>query len=227
VFEAVAETWKTYLSAVGDRWSKDDDRHNLGAEVTNRLRQLDRIIRHLKAAIREVTPDPAEVQRRLAWGAANQPRLTSGEITMKEFIEGTSTKTPDPRGFLDAGDDVWIFTEAFYFSAWRVVVVLRGKDAYKFPALTRVDAHDITIVRNNLIEHPEAKGSRNFTSSLMITAAGPVLRSPGAIVRVATGRVDPLDDSKDQGLFTAAENLRDELQRRFDDAIRRVSPRDR
>jgi hypothetical protein len=32
-------------------------------------------------------------------------------------------------------------------------------------------------------------------------------------------RIDPSPDSKDQGLFAGAEELRDELERRFSEAI--------
>lgn len=78
----------------------------------------------------------------------------------------------------------------------------------------------ITIVRNHLIQHPEhVKDNQDFTLGLVITSSGPVLRSLGGVLRGDSGRMDPLPDSKDQGLFSAAQELADELQHRLDKAI--------
>jgi hypothetical protein len=118
MFEAAAERWKEYLSRVSGSWPQDDVRHNLGGEVRDRLRQLDRILRHLHAAIRAVSPDPVEAQQKMEWALANQHRVASGEITEEEFIQGSHIATRDPATLVDSWDDVSIFTEEFYFCAW-------------------------------------------------------------------------------------------------------------
>ena len=81
----------------------------------------------------------------------------------------------------------------------------------------------ITIVRNHLIQHPEkVKDGQDFTLGLVVFSSGPVLRSLGAVARSGAERVDPLPESKDQGLFVAAEKLRDELQHRLNEAISKI-----
>jgi hypothetical protein len=227
MFEAVGERWKQYLSQVSVSWATDDVRHNLGGEVRERLRQLDLILKHLHAAIGAASPDPVEAQEKMAWALANRERLVNGEITQEEFIQGSLTTTPDPATLIDSWDDVSIFTEAFYHWAWRLIQVLTGKAGgrYKFPGgLGRVNVPIITAVRNHLIQHPErVSGDQNFTLGLVVTSSGPVLRSLGAVARGDSERIEPLPESVDQGLFVAAEQLRDELQRRFDLAISRTS----
>jgi hypothetical protein len=220
MFEAVSERWREYLSQVSGSWPRDDVRHNLGGEVRNRLRQLDRILKHLNAAIRAVNPDPVELQEKMEWALANRHRVASGEITQEEFILGSLTTTPEPSTLVDSWDDVSIFTEAFYLCAWRMIEVFNGGGPYSFPGLRKVKAPSITIVRNHLLQHPEkVKDGQDFTLGLVILSSGPVLRSLGGVVRSDTGRIDPLPDGKDQGLFVAAEELRDELEHRLDEVI--------
>ena len=226
MFETVSERWAQYLTQVSDSWPADDVRHNLGGEVRGRLRQLDLILKHLHDAIRAASPDPVEAQQKLAWSLANQERLAKGEITQEEFIQGSLTTTPDPATFIDSWDDVSIFTEAFYHWAWRLIQVLTGEAGgrYRFPGgLGRVNVPVIKAVRNHLIQHPEGKNAQDFTLGLVVTSSGPVLRSLGAVLKGDSERIEPLPDSVDQGLFVAAEQLRDELQRRFDVAISRTS----
>lgn len=220
MFEVAAERWKEYLSLVNGSWPDDDARHNLGGEVRDRLRQLDLILRHLHTAIRPVSPDPGKAQQTMEWVLANQPRIVSGEITPDEFIRRVMPTSPAPAAFIDSWDDVYIFTEAFYFWAWRTIEILNGGGPYSFPGLGKVKAPAITIVRNHLIQHPEhVKDNQDFTLGLVITSSGPVLRSLGGVLRGDSGRMDPLPDSKDQGLFSAAQELADELQHRLDKAI--------
>jgi hypothetical protein len=157
----------------------------------------------------------------MQWAQDNYHRLTSGEITQEEFIRGCSlTTTPNPTTLMDAWDDVAIFTEAFYFCAWRMIEVLNGGGPYSFPGLNKVKVPVITIVRNHLIEHPErVKDRQNFTLGLVVLSSGPVLRSLGGMIETNSQRVVPLPESKDQGLFVAAEELRGELQHRLDQAL--------
>jgi hypothetical protein len=227
MFETVRERWQQYSTQITPSWPEDDVRRSLDGEVRARLRQLDLILRHLHDAIRAASPDPVEAQQKLAWSLANRERLANGEITQEEFIQGSSPTTPDPATLIDSWDDVSIFTEAFYHWAWRLIQVLTGEAGgrYKFPGgLGRVNVPVIKAVRNYLIQHPEkVSGDQNFTLGLVVTSSGPVLRSLGGVLKGDSERMEPLPDSVDQGLFVAAEQLRDELQRRFDVAISRTS----
>ena len=224
MFNDAGERWKEYLSLVSGSWPNDDVRHNLGGEVRDRLRHLDLIMRHLRTAIDNVTPDPAELQKVMENFLVQRERFARGELARAEYIERVAPTTiPDPQALRDAYDDISIYTEAFYFCAWRMVEVLRGAGPYSFPGVGKIRASAITIVRNHLIQHPEkVKDEPNFLLGLFISSSGPVLRSSGGVFRGATGKMDPLPESKDQGLFSAAQELRDELLTRFDDAIAKI-----
>jgi hypothetical protein len=236
VYEDVSELWKRYLSKVAETWPQNDPRHNLAGEVRDRLRQLNRILRHLHNAIEVVTrpADPDEIARERdvveEWAALDQ-RLANGEITDLEYfkakIEMESRWPKQSPAWHDAWVDISIFTETFYHWAWRLIIVLRGEAGppYKFPGgLTKVNVPVIREVRNYLIQHPEnVKGDQNFTLGLVITSSGPVLRSLGAVIKGDSDRMEPLPESVDQGLFVAAERLRDELERRFDIAISKTA----
>jgi hypothetical protein len=220
MFESVAELWKEYLSLVSGSWPESDVRHNLGGEVRDRLRRIDLILRHLREAISAVTPDPVEDQKWMESFLANLVGATRGEITQEEFDQASVRPVRDPSALIDSWDDIWIFTETFYFSAWRLLEILNRSKPYAFPGLGRVNARAITIVRNHLIEHPGKTGDpRDFTLSLVILSSGPALRSSSAVLRLDSMRIDPSPDGKDHGLFVAAEELRDEVERRFSRAI--------
>lgn len=194
MFEVAAERWKDYLSQVGASWPGDDVRHNLGGEVRDRLRQLDRILKHLHAAIGAVSPDPVEAREKMEWALANRHRVAAGEMTQEEFIAGSLTTTPDPSTLVGSWGDISIFTEAFYFCAWRMIEVLNGGGPYSFPSLRKVTAPAITIVRNHLLQHPEkVKDGQGFTLGpchLVILSSGPVLRSLGGVTRSESGQID-------------------------------------
>ncbi len=80
------------------------------------------------------------------------------------------------------------------------------------PLLQDIKAKSINTVRNQLLEHPKVR--ENFTQSLVITDAGPVLRSRAEVIVSSTG-IRPVDESLDKGLRENAEALRDELERKF------------
>jgi hypothetical protein len=224
MFEAAGELWKEYLTLVSGTWPETDVRHGRG-EVRDRLRRTDLILRHLHQAIDAVPPDPAAVRKRMEWILANLGRVSRGEMTPKEFDRGSMMPTQDAAALVDSWDIIWIFTETFYFSAWRMVEVLNNPEPCLFPGLGRVKAPAIIIVRNHLIQHPEkVKGGQDLYryQGLVLTSSGPVLRSRSVVLRFESRRIDPSPDDKDQGLFAAAEELRVELERRFSTAISRA-----
>jgi hypothetical protein len=224
MFEAAGELWREYLTQASGDWQESDVRHGLGAEVRNRLRQIDRILRHIHEAIDMVTPDPVENQKWMEHLLANWAALARGEITQGEFEQKSAIPARDAAALVDSWDDIWIFTEIFYFYAWRVVEILNDRGPREFPSLDNVKARAINVARNQLIQHPEhaKSGSQDLNQGLFLTSSGPVLRSLNAVLRLDVVRLDPSPDSKDQGLFAAAEELRDELERRFSAALASV-----
>jgi len=181
MFNDAGERWKEYLSLVSGSWPNDDVRHNLGGEVRDRLRHLDLIMRHLRTAIDNVTPDPAELQKVMENFLVQRERFARGELARAEYIERVAPTTiPDPQALRDAYDDISIYTEAFYFCAWRMVEVLRGAGPYSFPGVGKIRASAITIVRNHLIQHPEkVKAELSPRSVHLIIRAGSALQRRG------------------------------------------------
>jgi hypothetical protein len=92
---------------------------------------------------------------------------------------------------MDAFREVRLFTEAFYFFAWRLVEILTSK-AFPFNGFTKLkqNVKGIQNVRNHLIEHPE-KGSKNFRQSFGITSDGPVLKNTMVVAEITTGKSGP------------------------------------
>jgi hypothetical protein len=219
MFELARERWRDYLSLISVSIPENDVRHNLGGEVRDRLRQLDLILKRLNAAMSAVTPDPIETQQKLEWMLANKDRVTKGELTKEEYVQALMPELPHADNWMDSWDDISIFTETFYHYAWRIVEILNGGGPYAFPGIRKVKAPAVTIVRNHLIQHPEKVKEQNFTLGLVILSSGPALRTTGGVIRGDSGRLDPLPESKDQGLFATAKELETELQSRLDEAI--------
>lgn len=216
----VREKWIRYGSLMATIIASDDEKHNLHAEVRTRLKQLDIILDNPSAALAIVRPAPSEIERANAWFQENYSAFRHGKISWDAWIAGTSvSRDVDPRRYVDAWESVGLFVEAFYFFAWRLIEVWNREGQYAFPELAPVRALGVTIVRNHLLEHPERHG-QNFTQGLVVTDAGPVLRSSGVVLKGATGEVLPADDTVDEGLYVTATRLRDELEVELDNAIR-------
>ncbi|MGH3766622.1 MAG: hypothetical protein ACRDS0_16890 [Pseudonocardiaceae bacterium] len=221
MFEAVYEAWVRYSSALVKNVPENDVRLNLDGEVRTRLRQLDLILKKLTDEIKIITPRPEDIERSNEFIRQHHATFVRGEMSIEEWVAGTGLKqkSADELQYeADAWESIGIFTEAFYFFAWRLIEVLNGNGEYRFPNLERMrKSEGVGFVRNHLIQHPENK-EKNFTQGLVITNSGPVLRSHGAIIDGATGEVRPSDDTKDQGLYVTAVKLRDEMQRKFESA---------
>ncbi|MEV4437332.1 hypothetical protein [Streptomyces sp. NPDC049555] len=57
--------------------------------------------------------------------------------------------------FLDAWDWAAVYTDAFYFFAWRTLDLLNGADGPGFPHLPPVEPAGLTAVRDAMLRHPE------------------------------------------------------------------------
>jgi hypothetical protein len=231
MFESVRQTWISYCSLMAADISVDDIRHDRAAEVRARLGQLDIILKHLCIALDVVAPDPQELKRANSWAQENYPALTRGEITIEQWIDGTSlpchVKSED---YIEAWESIVLFTESFYFFAWRLMETLNIKDRgnrFRFPSLGTIEAEGIRDVRNQLIQHPERGYEdsdmyrRRFTQGLVVTDSGPVLRTTEMAIKSATGETIPTDSSVDkEGLYVTAGKFRDELQAKLNQAIK-------
>lgn len=102
-----------------------------------------------------------------------------------------------------------LFTDAFYWVAWRLRDVVR-----RLPNLKNFDAVGIRTVRNHLVEHPEKNLSVTPVRDFVLSAA------EGVVLRPDTVRKQD-DDPIDEGLVANATELRDRLR----DALKRAKDR--
>jgi len=202
--------------------SANDVRHDRAAEVRTRLEQLDLILKYLLAAIDVVTPEPRELKRIHVWAQENYAAHVRGEISVEQWIEGTSLPSHvEPPDYISAWESITFFTESFYFFAWRLMEALNIKDRdnlLRFPKLNPIKAQSVRRVRNELLQHPE-RYSQNFKQHLTLTGHGPILRTAEVAIKSATGEVIPTVNSVDKGLYVTAKEFRGELQEAFDRAI--------
>ena len=68
-------------------------------------------------------------------------------MSMKMYIPTRQTK-PESRAGLRASEEVRLFSEMFYFVAWRLREVLNGPKPRAFPEIRRIEAKGIRDVRN-------------------------------------------------------------------------------
>lgn len=214
MFEDLVDPWKQYLELRASAWAPDDPRHNLAAEVRKRFVHIDIVLQYLQAALTAVSPDSEKNREVFAQSEDDEQRLDAGTITAAEYKGRSLTRKKYDRVYARAWDEVNLFTEAFYFVAWRLVCVLRRKGRFAFPGFTGLRAKGIRDVRNQLLEHPENQGG-NFQQVLIVTNAGPVLKSATYVVRSSTGMSEPGDESTDRGLFVNAQELHEELLKLF------------
>jgi hypothetical protein len=221
MYETAGELWKQYCTKYCGEWVGDDPRHDLSAEVRERLTQLDLVLEHLRRALALVAIDPERAKRDAEWFAKAQPRLARGEITQEEFAAGlsqTSRTSEESRGYVHAWGEVRLFTEIFYFVAWRLREVLNNRKPEAFSNLGRIKAKGIRDVRNLLIQHPEhGKPLPNYRQWLTVTDDGPVLKS--SVVLVRGDSVSAPEESIDRGLYVNADELRKEMEECLGEAL--------
>ena len=116
MYKTASELWKQYCAKYSAEWVGDDPRHDLSAEVRERLTQLDLVLEHLSRAVALVAVDPERTKRDAEWFRKAQPRLARGEITEEEFAAGLSrtSRTPEEsRGYVHAWNEVRCLRRSF------------------------------------------------------------------------------------------------------------------
>ena len=101
-------------------------------------------------------------------------------------------------------DDVWTYTEAFYLFAWRLRGVLRT-----IPNMGGFECREVLLVRNHLIEHPDAKANvfRQNIAFGQDNGKGPILKFH------RTGH--PHAEANDNGLYINADALKTALDQKL------------
>lgn len=210
MFESVVVKWDYYINQRSVGWGEDDCRNGLGVEIKDRLGQLDILLEYIEKALRVIRSDPHMRSVQTAWVIENVGRI-GVDLTQEEFIRMYDELGPkiDYRDCMRAFSEIKLFTESFYFVAWRLIKAFDG-DPKRFPGVKALRVKGITMVRNHLLQHPEKHGSNHF-QSLVITSAGPVLKANSVIVNGSAGFTKPVNEHIDRGLYANAEELRDVL----------------
>jgi len=221
MYETAGDLWQEYCKKYSAQWAGNDPRHSLSAEVGERLTQLDLILDHLKSALAVVAIDPERAKHDSEWVRKAQPRFARGEITEEEYFAGFSPPQVDGQSCLRAWREVRLFTEIFYFVAWRLLQVLNMRRPVSFPNLREIKATGIRNVRNHLIEHPEnAKAAANYQQALIVTDDGPVLKTTEVLISGSPQRVSATSEGVDRGLYINAEEFRSKMEQRVSEALR-------
>lgn len=211
MYEDVRELWKRYCATRSHLWAQPDARGYLAAEVENRLEQLDLTLELLRQASAALNPDPEQTRRDQEYFMQQFTRFDSGEVNHSEYEALIMARPPRiPADAQQSWSKIRLFTETFYFVAWRIREILNASGPNAFSDLGKISARGIRDVRNHLLQHPDrARPSQKYEQSLMFTDDGPVLKSTAFMIK--KGRVSADPDSLDRGLFWNARQLRDEL----------------
>ena len=213
MYEQAKKLWLEYEAIQTPPWPPDDPRHDLSGEVREKFSLLDRTLSLLDAALKAFTRSAEESQAAFDLREKLTVRLAAGEITEVEFFDAM----PPDQIYANAAKDIRLFTEMFYHLAWRLLVVI-GSKRHPFPGLGNLRVDGVMRVRNQLVEHPEKHdGNYRWTVSIL-PEAGPVLKSHGALSR--GGKLEPLPESVDRGLFVNAAELRDVVEAKLEAAIK-------
>jgi hypothetical protein len=139
-----------------------------------------------------------------------EERLAQLDLTLG-YLKRALTAVAKDSSYWPAWTRVGLFTETFYFVAWRLRVVLTSKGDLAWPGLGSLPRDDaITFVRNHLIEHPERHGGR-YARFLTVIDDGPILKSVKTVIDPASGHEVAHRDSQDKGLFLNARAFHDAI----------------
>lgn len=130
-------------------------------------------------------------------------RIESVEDLFKQLVSPTTN--------WETHQDLYVYTEAFYHSAWRVRELL-SQQTHPFQGISGVAAHGVRDVRNQILMHPEQHSNPWIDWSWGYGGAeGPHLR--GQAVVGETGQY------QDRGLFVNASEFAAELERTIECGI--------
>lgn len=100
-------------------------------------------------------------------------------------------------------DEIEFLTEATYYIAFRLRKIIRS-----FPELTRFEVKGVTIVRNQILEHPEQPNAGVYLHSFgIMDIEGPILKA----IRIGESRFGPEDSGLYVNLLELINNLEKQL----------------
>jgi hypothetical protein len=212
MFEKTVELFDEYYRTA-DKTDSPGFIRDLGCELRKRLQQLDFII-HQVHSLEELA----------------KSAMTRSQDALRRHVEDLKSRgipyvsvVPPPEVHMTQGEmaqeesatfRLEIFTETFYFLAFRVRTILKHKPS-PLPFLGSFECKGVRDVRNKLLEHVEGSDSQVWIQSFAWGSPhGPVLKA-----------IRPSDQTEvfpDQGLLVNAEEFKKNLEARVLDAIRNL-----
>jgi hypothetical protein len=177
-------------------------------EIHRRLRQLEHLYRDI------LSLQGAVLQEQEA--ARGRQLANTNWVLVFTHFGAPPGPGPVPDGFatLSTQERLLLNTEAFYYFAHRVKVIIEQCRTH-LPGITPLRARAVTRVRNNLLEHANKKSGTTVFSYSVSKAAGIRLRP--------VSRTGETRTYVDQGIVRNAKELAAELQKTFEE--RRSGPR--
>lgn len=184
------------------------ERH-LVSEARDLLLQFDPLLQRIEDLNATLTeqherqmPQPAEILSLLMKQAETDPKLASWlKKNPNPRVAGKASSVNIPLGQRDLADredptvgELRRLTETFYRNSHRLLKVL-----VQLPGLAELSCREISIVRNQLLEHPEGQGTPVTLPSFGYGSAGPRIKPIQAS--------DQAGVHTDPGLFNNAEAL--------------------
>lgn len=192
--------------------SPTDPRHHLASEVSKLINQLDICLELVISTQATIAPDPVVLKKQFAY--MNQYGSIESD---EEYFANMPKSEQAPWSMIKALSRIRLFTETFYFVAWRLRQIINAKAPHDLPKIGRLKAPSILNVRNHLIEHPEKGAVANFAQNMVITDDGPVLKSAKA--QFGGGKSSAASDSLDKGLFLNATEFEQEFRLRISESL--------
>lgn len=181
---------------------------DLAMEVRERLEQLDYIVErardleHQVGLPRRKFMESYEAEQKAAVEHCREPSMAAINIDITEDEKQQMSK---------ASFELQLFTETFYYFAFRTRQILQNPKAGVL-GLSGFECKGVRDVRNKLIEHVEGKDSQIFIRSFASGGlGGPIIKGP---------RYDGQHHFQDAGLYTNAEEFRDDLDRVLNNSLK-------
>lgn len=209
MFKPAIATFDRYIKYL-DAQGIPEFNSDLGAEVRERLQQLDYIINRVK----ELEYIATNVSRRFdAEFKAHLEDLDQRGVSYEEEPDFPFTlmTTEEVEAHNKATFEMTLLTEAFYYFAGRVRSILRHPST-PLPGLSGFECVGVRNTRNKLLEHPDGKDSQVWIRSFGCGGKqGPVIKAL---------RYDHQKDVfPDSGLYKNAEEFCANLERMLGKAL--------
>jgi hypothetical protein len=125
---------------------------------------------------------------------------------------------------LTDGEELYFYTEAFYFSAWRIVLLVNYLNTNQNGDKGNWKPSGVTIVRNQLIEHPEGRGDKKLDEEKILINSMSYDEIKGPVIKGARWE-HQAGLNCDHGLYKNAQEFCTELNEQLNDISKKENPK--